>query len=88
MIEVKVLGSGCANCKNTQKLIEDVTEENGIAINLQKVEDMAEIMSYGIMSTPGVIIDGKIAHAGGVPDKKTILSWFKSSCCPGDDSCC
>lgn len=88
MIEVKVLGSGCANCKTTQKLIEDVTDENGIAINLQKVEDMAEIMSYGIMSTPGVIIDGKIAHAGGVPDKKTILSWFKSSCCPGDDSCC
>jgi small redox-active disulfide protein 2 len=88
MIEVKVLGSGCANCKNTQKLIEEVTEENGIAINLEKVEDMAEIMSYGIMSTPGVIVDGKIAHAGGVPDKKTILSWFKASCCPGDDNCC
>lgn len=88
MIQVKVLGSGCANCETTQKLIEDVTSENGIEIHLEKVEDMADIMSYGIMSTPGVIIDGKVAHAGGIPDKKTILSWFKSSCCPADDQCC
>jgi len=88
MIEVKVLGTGCANCKATQKLIEHVTSENGISINLEKVEDMATIMSYGIMSTPGVIIDGKVAHAGGIPDKKTVLSWFKSSCCPADDNCC
>jgi small redox-active disulfide protein 2 len=88
MIEVKVLGTGCANCNKTQKLIEEVTSENDITIKLEKVEDMAEIMSYGIMSTPGVIVDGKIAHAGGVPDKKTVLSWFKSSCCPTDDNCC
>ncbi len=76
MIEVKVLGSGCANCKTTQKLIEEVTSENGIAINIEKIEDIAIIMSYGIMSTPAVIVDRKIAHAGGIPDKKTILSWF------------
>jgi len=88
MINVKVLGSGCANCKRTQQLIEIVTSENGIEIQLEKVEDMTEIMAYGIMSTPGVIVDGKVAHAGGVPDKKTILSWFKSSCCPADDNCC
>ena len=88
MFDVKVLGSGCTNCKNTQKLIEEVCAENGIAITLEKVEDMAAIMAYGIMSTPGVVIDGKIAHAGGVPDKKTILSWFKAKCCPGSDCCC
>ncbi|MCU7834687.1 MAG: TM0996/MTH895 family glutaredoxin-like protein [gamma proteobacterium symbiont of Taylorina sp.] len=88
MIEVKVLGPGCKNCQTTHKLIVDVTNENGIEITLEKVEDMAEIMSYGIMSTPGVIVDGKIAHAGSIPDKKTILSWFKSSCCPADDNCC
>lgn len=88
MIEVKVLGTGCSNCKATQKLIEYVASVNGIEITLEKVEDMAEIMSYGIMSTPGVIVDGKIAHAGGIPDKKTILSWFKSSCCAADDKCC
>lgn len=88
MIEVKVLGPGCKNCQTTYKLIEEVTSENGIEISLEKVEDMAEIMSYGIMSTPGVIVDGKIAHAGGIPDKKTIITWFKSTCCPADDNCC
>ncbi len=77
MIDVKVLGSGCANCKTTQKLIEEVASENGIVIKLEKVEDIAKIMSYGIMSTPGVIVDGKITHAGGIPNKKSILSWFK-----------
>lgn len=88
MFDVKVLGSGCANCKTTQKLIEEVASENGIEINLEKVEDMTQIMSYGVMSTPGVIVNGKIAHAGGIPDKKSILSWFSASCCPADDSCC
>lgn len=88
MFEVKILGSGCANCQTTYKLVNDVTQENGIPAQLEKVEDMAQIMSYGIMSTPGVVVNGKIAHAGGIPDKKTILSWFKSSCCPSDDNCC
>ncbi|MEK7991924.1 MAG: thioredoxin family protein, partial [Thiotrichaceae bacterium] len=82
------LGSGCANCQTTYKLIDEVTQENGIPAQLEKIEDMAQIMSYGVMSTPGVVVNGKIAHAGGVPDKKTILSWFKSSCCPADDNCC
>ncbi|CAC9436093.1 thioredoxin family protein [bacterium endosymbiont of Bathymodiolus sp. 5 South] len=88
MIEVKVLGVGCANCKTTQDLIEKVCDDNDIAINLEKIEDQVKIMEYGIMSTPGVIVDGKIAHAGGIPDKTTILSWFKSQCCPTDNNCC
>ncbi len=89
-MEIKILGSGCANCQATYKLIEDVARENGIEVNLEKVEDMGEIMSYGIMSTPGVVIDGKVAHAGGVPDKKTVAGWLTASgdnCCSGG-SCC
>jgi small redox-active disulfide protein 2 len=82
------LGVGCANCKTTQDLIEKVCDDNDIAINLEKIEDQVKIMEYGIMSTPGVIVDGKIAHAGGIPDKTTILSWFKSQCCPTDNNCC
>jgi ADP-ribose diphosphatase len=52
MIEVKVLGVGCANCKTTQDLIEKVCDDNDIAINLEKIEDQVKIMEYGIMSTP------------------------------------
>ncbi len=88
MFEVKVLGSGCRNCATTYQLIQDVCEENAIPITLEKVEDLAQIMSYGILSTPGVVVNGKIAHAGGVPDKKAVLSWFKAQCCPGNESCC
>ncbi len=88
MFEVKILGTGCANCNNTQILIEKVCADNDISIDLEKIEDMDTIIDYGIMSTPGVLIDGKIAHAGGVPDAKTVLGWFKSKCCPTDDNCC
>ena len=48
----------------------------GVEVELEKVEDIGDIMSYGVMSTPGVIIDGTIIHTGGVPDKKTIESWL------------
>lgn len=89
-MEIKVLGSGCANCQATYKLIEEVAKENDITINLEKIEDMGEIMSYGVMSTPGVVIDGKVAHVGGVPDKKAIVEWLKpaSGGCCGGSSCC
>ncbi len=79
MIEVKVLGTGCANCKTTQALIEAVASEHDIAIALEKVEDMAKIMSYGVMSTPGVVINGKVIHAGGLPSKASILSWLSAA---------
>ena len=42
----------------------------GVAVNLKKVDDMAAILGYGVMSTPGVVVDGKVVHAGGVPDRK------------------
>jgi small redox-active disulfide protein 2 len=76
MKDIKVLGSGCANCKTTLKLIEEVARARGVAVNLEKVEDMAAILGYGVMSTPGVVIDGKVVHAGGVPDRKKIESWL------------
>ena len=78
MKNIKVLGSGCANCKTTLKLIEDVAQTRGVAVSLEKVEDMAAILGYGVMSTPGVVIDGKVVHAGGVPDRKKIEGWLQS----------
>ncbi len=77
MKNIKVLGSGCANCKATLKLIDEAAKSAGADIELEKVEDIADIMSYGVMSTPGVVIDGKVVHAGGVPDRKTVESWLQ-----------
>ncbi|MGQ9686697.1 MAG: thioredoxin family protein [Thiobacillaceae bacterium] len=76
MHEIKVLGSGCRNCETTAKLIEEVAAAKGVAITLEKVTDMAAILSYGVMSTPGVVVDGKVVHAGGVPDRKRIEGWL------------
>jgi small redox-active disulfide protein 2 len=76
MKNIKVLGSGCANCKTTLKLIEEAAQAKGVEVKLEKVEDMAAILGYGVMSTPGVVIDGKVVHAGGVPDRKKIEGWL------------
>ena len=76
MKDIKVLGSGCANCKTTLKLIEEIAQARGVAVKIEKVEDMAAILGFGVMSTPGVVIDGKVMHAGGVPDRKKIESWL------------
>ena len=76
MKKIKVLGSGCANCKTTLKLIEEVAAEKGVAVQLEKVEDFKEIMSYGVMTTPGVVVDGKVVHSGGIPSREKITSWL------------
>jgi len=78
MKNVKVLGTGCANCKATVKLIEDIARAMNVAVNLEKIENISDIMSYGVMSTPGVVIDGKVVHAGGVPNQSAVEGWLAS----------
>ena len=76
MKNVKILGTGCANCKNTYALVEEVARARGASIELEKVEDLQKIMAHGVMSTPGVVIDGKVVHAGGVPARSKVEGWF------------
>jgi small redox-active disulfide protein 2 len=75
-MDIKVLGTGCANCKTTLRLIEEAAKAKGVAITLGKVEELREIMGYGVMSTPGVVIDGKVVHAGGVPSRDKVDQWL------------
>jgi len=77
-MEIKVLGTGCANCRTTISLIEQVAKNRNAQIELTKVEDIKDIMSYGVMSTPGVVIDGKVVHAGGVPSRDKIEQWLRA----------
>lgn len=76
MKNIKVLGTGCANCKATLKLIAEVAKAKGVEIQLEKVEDMAAIVGYGVLSTPGVVVDGKVVHSGGLPSRDKILGWL------------
>lgn len=75
-MDIKVLGTGCANCKNTIALIDQVAKARGVAVSLEKVEELRDIMGYGVMSTPGVVINGKVVHAGGVPSRDKVESWL------------
>jgi small redox-active disulfide protein 2 len=78
-MDIKILGTGCANCKNTLALISDVAKAKGVAVTLTKVEELRDIMGYGVMSTPGVVINGKVVHAGGVPSRDKIEGWLASA---------
>lgn len=77
MKQVKVLGPGCCRCSQTADMIKAQAETLGIAITLEKITDYAAIASYGIASTPGIIIDGKVVHAGGLPKVDDVDSWLK-----------
>jgi small redox-active disulfide protein 2 len=86
MKDIKVLGSGCSKCEVTAKLIENAAQAKGVEIQLEKVTDMAAILGYGVMSTPGVVVDGKVVHSGGVPSTAQVEQWLAapSECC----GCC
>ena len=76
MKEVKVLGTGCANCRNTIALIETIAQEKGVDITLEKVDQLQDIMNYGVMSRPAVVVDGTVVHAGGVPQRSKVEGWL------------
>ncbi len=78
MVDIKILGSGCKNCQITADLLKYKAEELGIDANIEKVTDMAKILEAGVMSTPGVIIDGNLVHSGGVPDSNSVASWLEA----------
>jgi small redox-active disulfide protein 2 len=78
-MDIKVLGTGCANCKNTIALIDQVAKAKGVPVTLSKVEELRDIMGYGVMSTPGVVINGKVVHTGGVPSREKIETWLSAA---------
>lgn len=76
MKTVIVLGSGCAKCEKTAALIETVAREHGIDASVTKETDPEVIMDYGVMSTPGVVVDGKVRHTGSMPIRAQIEAWL------------
>ena len=71
-MEVKVLGPGCAKCKTTFQVIEKVIKENNLEVKLTKVDDIMEMMSYNIMTTPAVVVDGEVKMKGQVPSESDV----------------
>ena len=71
-MEIKVLGPGCPKCKTLEKLTREVVEQNSIQATITKVEDIMEIMSYNVMSTPALVVNGKVEIKGRVPSAEEI----------------
>jgi hypothetical protein len=77
MKEIKVLGSGCAKCVKTVEFIQSVATECSIPVNVVKETSPEVIMSYGVMSTPAVVVDNILMHSGSIPDRKKVEGWLK-----------
>ncbi|WP_374449666.1 thioredoxin family protein [Stella sp.] len=76
MKDVKVLGPGCKRCEATETMVRTAAAKLGIAVTVQKVTDYAEIAKFGIASTPGIVVDGKVVHAGGLPNADALEKWL------------
>ena len=78
-MEIKILGSGCANCQKLEALVKDVAVEKDLEATFLKVTDYKDIMSYGIMHTPGLVINGKLLSAGRIPSRQEIVTWLEAA---------
>lgn len=78
MLTVKILGSGCANCKKLEAVTRDVAAEVGVQAEFVKVTDMKDIMQYDLLSTPGLVINEKVVSSGRIPSKSEIQGWLQS----------
>ncbi len=78
MKDVKVLGPGCKRCTATAEMVQAEADRLGVSIKLEKVTDYAAIAGYGIAATPGIVMDGKVVHAGGLPKAEDVARWLSA----------
>ncbi|NWF90986.1 MAG: TM0996/MTH895 family glutaredoxin-like protein [Ignavibacteriaceae bacterium] len=77
MLDIKVLGTGCANCIKLENLVKEVVSEKNISANIEKVTNRDKFMDYGVMITPGLVVNGKVLSSGKIPTKSTLEHWLK-----------
>ena len=79
MLTIKVLGSGCANCKRVEQIVHKVVDEMTLQAEIIKVTEYPEIMKYNVMSTPGLVINDKIVSTGRIPTPAEVSAWLTSA---------
>ena len=79
MISIKVLGTGCKKCQNLENKVRELVIANNIDANVEKVTDIQEMVRYGIMMTPGLIINEKVKSFGIIPKDDQIINWLKEN---------
>jgi small redox-active disulfide protein 2 len=78
-MEIKILGTGCATCQKLEQATRKVIEDLGIEAHVIKEEDIIAIMSYGVMRTPGLVINGKVAVSGRLPSSEEIRKFIEAN---------
>ncbi len=79
MVQVKILGSGCVNCKRVESVVRKIIAAQGVKAEIEKVTEYAEIMRYPILGTPGLVINGKLMAAGRIPPEADIANWLRQA---------
>lgn len=77
MLNIKILGKGCPNCKKLEELARKVAAEQGVEAEFEKITDMNEILRWPILSTPGLVVNGKVVSSGRIPSEAEIAAWLK-----------
>jgi small redox-active disulfide protein 2 len=78
MKTVKVFGPGCKRCEATEAMVKDAAAKLGVEVDVEKVTDPKSIATAGVISTPGISIDGKLVHTGGLPDAGKLEGWLSA----------
>ena len=76
MKHIQILGFDCATCRKTYRRIEETALKLGVSIQLEKIDDPVLMMAHRVMVPPGVVVDGRLVHSGGLPDRKHIEAWL------------
>jgi len=76
MKDIKVLGPGCKRCVATAEMVQMQADKLGVPVSIEKVTDYTAIAGYGIASTPGIVVDGNVVHAGGLPRADDLARWL------------
>jgi len=84
MVTIKVLGSGCSRCIQLEKIVRKLVETRRTEFQVEKVTEMQDIMKYNILTTPGLVINGKLVSAGKIPSETDIALWLEQAKVPGD----
>jgi small redox-active disulfide protein 2 len=79
MLTIKVLGSGCANCQQVEKIAKKAVTQLAIEADVIKVTDHSEIIEHGVMATPGLVINGKVVSSGKVPTEAEVVTWLANA---------